>query len=179
VHIPAIAFDRFVAILHPLHYEDRMTPVTIGRIIGVLWFVAAATSLPSYVGFATSVVRPQSCIVTFWPMYETVVELSYYVISSSVVAFVYTKIWSIAMRHETQQQQQQPQVSTVSKSVRFSAPSAQSDKRPTDTLNGTGAELPPVEETTSVPATGNPTKSRIRAGVDEDWSKHIAPRERS
>jgi hypothetical protein len=91
MHIPAIAFDRFVAILHPLHYEDRMTPATIGRIIGVLWFVAAATSLPSYVGFATSVVPPQSCIVTFWPMFETVVELSYYVISSSVVAFVYTE----------------------------------------------------------------------------------------
>jgi hypothetical protein len=74
IHIPAIAFDRFVAILHPLHYENRMTPATIGRIIAVLWFIAAAASLPSYVGFATSVVRPQSCIVTLWPMFETVVE---------------------------------------------------------------------------------------------------------
>jgi hypothetical protein len=137
VHIPAIAFDRFVAILHPLHYENRMTPATIGRIIAVLWLIAAAASLPSYVGFATSVVRPQSCIVTLWPMFETVVELSLYFIGSSIVLFVYTKIWSTAMRHET--------------SARSSGRSSRSSTRCPPTRGQCDSPQPPHRQTNATP----------------------------
>jgi hypothetical protein len=162
LHIPAIAFDRFVAILYPLHYEDRMTPLTICCIVTIIWFVAAAVSLPSYVGFATSLVPPQSCIVTLLPVVETVVELSFFFINASVVAFVYLKIWSIAMHHETQQQQQpQPHVSTVSRSVQFSTSSGLSDDRHIPVLGGNGVELPPVAET-KVVVTGNSSSAQNR-----------------
>lgn len=163
IHIPAIATDRFVAIVHPLHYEDRMTPSTIWRIIAALWAVAAATSLPPYVGFATAVVRPQSCILTLWPMFDAIVELLYYSISSVVVVFVYSRIWSTAMHHETlhrQYQQQQIQVSTVSKSVRFSIDVGESDGHQTRAYGGNSRGLPPVDEIAVDSADETMTSSR-------------------
>lgn len=118
MHVAAIAFDRFISVVHPLHYETRMTPSTMSRIIAAIWIVAAAGSLPPYVGFIpTVVVRPQSCIVTLWPIFETVVEVMIYVVNSSIVVFVYSRVWSVAMRHgeaeERRQREQQRAFSVV------------------------------------------------------------------
>jgi hypothetical protein len=153
LHIPAIAIDRFVAILYPLHYENRMTPSALCRVIAALWLSAAAASLPTYMGFATSVVRPQSCIVTLWPIHETVIELSCYFTSLSIVLFVYMKIWSTAMHHETlqceqqqRQQQHQHQVSAVSRSVRFSATSVAPVEYQARVTSGYGSEQVPIDE---------------------------------
>jgi hypothetical protein len=110
IHVGAIAADRFVAVVYPLHYETRMTPATLRCVVAAVWLVAAGVSLPAYVGFATSLVPPQSCIVTLWPIFESVVEVVIYSANASFVVFVYARIWSTAMRHEARLQQQQLQV---------------------------------------------------------------------
>jgi 7 transmembrane receptor (rhodopsin family) len=109
LHIAAIAIDRFVAVVHPLHYENYMTTKTVCVIVTVLWLFGATVSLMPYFGFL-SVLKPQSCIVTLWPTFETVTELMIYIVNSMTVAFVYARIWSTAMRHKAEQQQQQFQL---------------------------------------------------------------------
>lgn len=105
LHISAIAVDRFLAIVYPLSYENRMSSSTIKITVVVLWLVAAAVSLPPYFGFL-SIIRPQSCIVTLWPVFETVVEVTIYSVNSLTVGFVYLRIWLTAVHQETQQLQQ-------------------------------------------------------------------------
>jgi len=114
LHIAAIAVDRFSAVIHPLHYENTMTPSTIRSIIIIIWFVAAAVSMPPYFAFLHSI-KPQSCIITLWPVFEAVIEVMMYSVNAVVIVLVYSKIWSTAMRHRVQhehfnaQQQQRPQ----------------------------------------------------------------------
>jgi len=112
LHISAIAIDRYVAVVHPLHYENIMTPSTIRSIIIVIWSAAAIVSMPAYFGFIPSIV-PQTCIVTLWPvfeaalshivtlwpLFEAVVEVTIYSLNSVVVVLAYARIWSAAMRH--------------------------------------------------------------------------------
>jgi 5-hydroxytryptamine receptor 1 len=135
LHITAIAIDRFVAVVHPLHYENRMTPTTIRNMVIVIWLAAAAGSLPPYFGFL-SAIKPQSCIVTLWPMFETVVELMIYLVNVSVVVFVYTNIWSSAMRHTRLQHQQQQPVPTISLSTNKSRTSTASTRSQACEMDG-------------------------------------------
>ena len=104
VHVSAIACDRYIAVMYPLHYENRVTPTVIRNIIIAVWVTAGVLSLPAYLGFIWP--DPATCIATLWPMFETVVEISLYLVSSSLVIVVYIRIWKTVMRIELQQQQQ-------------------------------------------------------------------------
>jgi len=68
-----------------------------------IWLTAGVLALPAYLGFIWP--DPASCIATLWPKYETVTEISLYVISCTIVVFVYARIWKIVMHSELQQQQ--------------------------------------------------------------------------
>ena len=83
LYITAIAVDQLIAVDHPLQYENRMTLTKIRIIVTIIWFVAAAGSMPPYLGFL-DVIKPQSCIVTLWPVFEAVIELLIYSINSAV-----------------------------------------------------------------------------------------------
>lgn len=76
-----------------------MTPSTIGRVIVVVWLTAAVMTLPAYAGFF--VVGTQPCIVTLFLVYESAVELVFYVVNVAVIVFVYVRIWSTAARHHS------------------------------------------------------------------------------
>jgi hypothetical protein len=106
IHVSAIAVDKFVAVDYPLHYETLMSSSTIKIVIVIVWLAAAAVSLPPYFGLL-AVVKPLSCIETLWPIFETVVELVIYLTNSLAVGFVYLRMWSTAIRHETRDQQHQ------------------------------------------------------------------------
>ena len=82
-----------------------MTPTVIRNFIVAIWVTAGLLSLPAYLGFIWP--DPATCIATFWPKFETVAELSIYIVSSLLAVIVYTRIWTTVMRLELQQQQQQ------------------------------------------------------------------------
>jgi len=104
VHISFIAVDRYMTVMNPLNNENRMTPTVIRNLIVSIWLTAGVLSLPCYFGF----IWPEQgvCIVTFWPMFETTVQLCLYGVSCVLVVGVYTRIWRTVMHIELRQQQQ-------------------------------------------------------------------------
>jgi len=164
-HIAAIAIDRYIAIVHPLHYETRVTPSVLRRVIAGIWIVAAAISLPPLVALNPNIVVPaQSCIVTLWPIFETVVELAIYVGNASIVVVVYSKIWSVAMRHEaaeeSRQQQQEQATSKASRqrpSVIVSA--SVDDSVASGNIEVADERLPPIHENVIAVSATTPSTS--------------------
>jgi hypothetical protein len=103
MHVAAIAIDRYVAVVYPLRYDVIMTSVKIRRLIVAVWFTAMCISVPPYLSFAgIGVGASSSCIITLWPLFETVLELGMYVIDSTIVIIVNSKLWSTAVKSEQQ-----------------------------------------------------------------------------
>ena len=124
IHVSVIAVDRYMAVMKPLHYENRVTPTVIRNLIVAIWVAAGALSLPGYLGYVWP--DPASCIATQWPKYETAVEVSTYAVSCTLVIVVYIRIWNEVMHSElVQQQQQQPNWAAATTSGNTS----QSDRR--------------------------------------------------
>jgi len=88
-----------------------VTPTLIRTIIVAIWLTAGVLALPSYLGFIWP--DPASCIATLWPKYETVMEMSMYAVTCTIVVGVYTRIWNIVMHIELQHQQQQPSLAAA------------------------------------------------------------------
>jgi hypothetical protein len=120
LHVSPITVDRFVAVVYPFQYESRMTPKLTRIIVIVIWLIAAGFSLPPYVSFL-SVVKPSSCIVTFWPTYESFVEFSGFCWNTVIVAVAYFKIWKVAVRIEIAERHQ---INSISATLSQSSSSA-------------------------------------------------------
>jgi hypothetical protein len=120
LHVSPITIDRFVAVVYPFQYESRMTPNVTRLVVVGIWIIAAVFSLPPYVGFLPAV-KPSSCIVTYWPVYESFVEFSGFCWNTVIVAVAYLKIWKVALRLEIAERRQ---VVTVSATYSLSSSSA-------------------------------------------------------
>jgi len=114
IHVSAIAVDRYIAVKHALQYEIRVTPTVIKKLIVAIWLTGALLSLPSLLGFIWP--DPKHCVPTYFTNFETVVEITLYTVSCTIVVVVYTRIWKTVMHSELQHQQQQPSLAAATTS---------------------------------------------------------------
>jgi len=114
VHVSFIAVDRYIAVVHALHYENRVTPKVIRTLILAIWLTAGVLTLPGYLGYMWP--DHESCIATKWPKYVVAVETLLYVVSCTIVVVVYARIWKTVMHSELKHQQQQPSLAATATS---------------------------------------------------------------
>ena len=110
LHICCISMDRYIAIMHPLQYETKMTRCRVAVMLTVTW---VSSTLISYIPIHSQLYTTEDTLSTM-EQYPSdclfVVNRYYAVVSSSVsfwipctiMVFVYIKIFIEARKQETQ-----------------------------------------------------------------------------
>ena len=94
LHVIVIAIDRYVAILHPLEYETKLTDRVVRRMIAGVWIAATVISL-SYLFYFLHL-NTSDCV-----LYHTAFpDILVYVTSTAFMLFAYTKIIGVAIEQQ-------------------------------------------------------------------------------
>ncbi len=98
--LTGISFDRLIAVIDPLKYEERMRPRRVCQIIGIIWFFAlicASLSLVQWTGRSVIIVRLECSIQS--KEYITFVSVAAFFVPLAVVLVNYSVIFKIAIGH--------------------------------------------------------------------------------
>ena len=108
LHLCCISMDRYIAILHPLKYEVKMTKNRVAVMLAVTWVASILISyIPVYSQvyttkqhFQTLEDDPQSCVFIVNKVYACVSSSVSFWIPCSIMVFVYAKIFIEARKQE-------------------------------------------------------------------------------
>ena len=115
LHLGAISIDRYIAILDPFHYEEKVTRLTIGIMLSIVWGLSA---MISYIPITVTQVYikdgrahahacdPTSgqCLCEFVvnPLYAVISSMVSFWVPAIIMIFAYVKIFKAARRQEKQ-----------------------------------------------------------------------------
>lgn len=108
LHLCCIAMDRYIAILHPLKYEVKMTRTRVAVMLLVTWVASILISyIPVYSQLYTTQQHfqalqddPESCVFIVNKVYACVSSSVSFWIPCSIMAFVYARIFLEARKQE-------------------------------------------------------------------------------
>ena len=108
LHLCCISMDRYIAILHPLKYEAKMTRTRVAVMLAVTWVASILISyIPVYSQLYTTRQHfqaleddPQSCVFIVNKVYAGVSSSVSFWIPCSIMVFVYAKIFIEARKQE-------------------------------------------------------------------------------
>ena len=99
----AIAFDRYIAIVKPLHYHEWITKKTVGLFIAWIWGQSFIFSICPLLGWgAYEFVYSQSLCIIHWQAstsFALVALVLCFILPFSAMIFFYCRIFIIARRH--------------------------------------------------------------------------------
>ncbi|KAL8576301.1 hypothetical protein ACOMHN_006224 [Nucella lapillus] len=108
LHLCCISMDRYIAILHPLQYQLKMTRQRVVLMLAVTWVASILISyIPVYSQLYTTQQHfqaleedPQSCVFIVNKVYAGVSSSVSFWIPCSIMLFVYAKIFQEARKQE-------------------------------------------------------------------------------
>ena len=89
-----VSIDRYVAILHPLVYEARLTYTAIKVMMSVAWIAAFLLAATFWLWFINANMR--SCSIV--PGMYQALDVAVYVLTSTMLIFVYGRILRVALQ---------------------------------------------------------------------------------
>ncbi|PVD29988.1 hypothetical protein C0Q70_09249 [Pomacea canaliculata] len=108
LHLCCISMDRYIAILHPLKYEIKMTRTRVAVMLTVTWVASILISyIPVYSQLYTTrqhfqqlETHPHSCVFIVNKVYAGVSSSVSFWIPCAIMVFVYAKIFVEARKQE-------------------------------------------------------------------------------
>ena len=110
--LTVISFDRLIAVVDPLKYENRMRPSRVYAMIGITWTFALICACLSLHKWEGSVIlhRPQCAIIS--KEYVTFVSTAAFFVPLTVVFVNYSVIFKIAVGHAYRLQKESRSLAT-------------------------------------------------------------------
>ena len=110
LHICCISMDRYIAIIHPLQYETKMTGCRVAVMLAVTW---VSSTLISYIPIHSQLYTtkdtlsqmeqsPDECLFIVNRYYAVISSSVSFWIPCTIMVFVYIKIFIEARKQETQ-----------------------------------------------------------------------------
>lgn len=108
LHLCCISMDRYIAIIHPLQYESKMTRTRVAVMLAVTW---VSSTLISYIPIMSQIyttpenikdlaANPQTCFFVVNKVYAGVSSGVSFWIPCTIMVFVYIKIFIEARKQE-------------------------------------------------------------------------------
>ncbi|XP_013389322.1 octopamine receptor beta-2R [Lingula anatina] len=110
LHLCCISMDRFIAIMHPLHYESSMTKTRVAIMLTLTWGASATISyIPIHSQWYTTpenykemLRHPETCAFIVTKVYAVISSCVSFWIPCSIMVFTYLKVYREARRQEKQ-----------------------------------------------------------------------------
>ena len=93
-NVIAVSIDRYVAIIHPLTYEVRLTYEAVKAMLAVAWITAILLASTFWFWFINADMKSCSIVPVMYQAFDAAV----YILTSLVLIFVYGSILRVALQ---------------------------------------------------------------------------------